>query len=92
MSAGEDELTHPLVARVGNMVITAIVGGGIGFVTSWATIQTKVEDQDRRITVLESSTASKEQTKSVLDAINAANSSIDKRLSTIEGVLMKQGK
>lgn len=75
--------------KIGNSIITAIIGGGIGFITSYATIQQKVADQDRRILVLESSTASKEQTQSVLAAINAANSSIDKRLSTIEGVLMK---
>lgn len=81
--------TKPLAMQIGTTILTGVIAGGLGFVGSWATTQQKVADLDRRVTVLESSTASKDQTKSVLDAINAANSSIDKRLSTIEGVLMK---
>jgi hypothetical protein len=77
-----------LTQKLGNMVITAIVGGGIGFLGSYFTLQQRVADNDRRVSALEASTVSREQTKSLLDAINAANVSIDKRLSTIEGVLM----
>lgn len=79
----------PLATKIGTIIITAILSGGLGFIGTWFTTQAKVDDAERRIAVLEASTASKEQTRAVLDAINAAQSSADHRLSTIESVLMK---
>jgi len=83
------EENKPIVKRISNMVLTAVVGGGLGFVGSWFTMQERIADQERRIEVLENTAGSKEQTKALLEAINTANASIDRRLSNIEAAMMR---
>lgn len=76
-----------LTANVTGHILTMIVGGILGFVGSWYTVENKVDAQERRLESLEQSTVRKPELDPAMQGIRTSLESIDRRLGSLESAV-----